>query len=725
MILFVVSENVLCFKCKSSPKQTNKQTKLFKNYHFIILTKFYYSSRDPDWSMAVRAREEWLRVTVMKIGEVVEEDHELKRFMLSVEVHARENGLIWPEICSLNWVDLKEALGGGSGGAQFATALRRLAKVDEEERLQQGGFQCSCGEIFAFQRYQICHEKKHQRNIEIEQQRTKNNVGQFGAKDDPIELSDAEEEEEKEEESKKEDKKKKKKEKEASPADEDGDDDASKLGFEVIDDEEVGGEGGTVKTAAQKKKEKKAKQLQKLKEEKEKEKKGGKAQTQEDKKPEPVKEDTPENEGGEGEGEEDKDDKKGKKKKGKKEKGEEEAKKKKKPNKAILAAMAETLAKQKEEEERLRAEEDEKERLENQRVADAIEAKRKEETRRALKKEREKQKKEEEKEEEKEEGEVGTQNEVVREAQKKRKTVTIPCKECELKFDRKGRLEKHMNAVHLKVNSSLILCNTCGRGFRLRANFEKHERTSSACELGWKCEPCKKVFSSKQKLDVHLKSACHAKVGNMQGEAKRKSENGESDEFEDEEKEEEFEDGEKEEGEVRDWLYNQEGFVCPFCETRFESEKVFGEHINSQHKGGFGDKNIAGEELDEDDEYDENAMDIGEYDELNTQEDEEDKEEEVKKEVKKARKRRKITDIADQLMEKKACLPKSKYLPEGWTFRIKKKGWIIMTSDKTRLESYIAVQRYMFYKGGFTKNEMKKVYMFPDGLNHQTRQNEM
>ena len=536
MILFVVSENVLCFKCKSSPKQTNKQTKPLKNYHFTILTKFHYSSKDPDWTMAVRAREEWLRVTVMKIGEVVEEDKELKRFMLSVEVHARENGLIWPEICSLNWVDLKEALGGGSGGAQFATALRRLAKVDEEERLQQGGFQCSCGEIFAFQRYQICHEKKHQRNIEIEQQRTKNNVGQYGAKDDPIELSDAEE-------------------------------------------EEV--------------------------------------------------------------------------------------------------------------------------------------------------------------------GEVHDQNEVVREAPKKRKTVTIPCKECELKFDRKGRLEKHMNAVHLKVNSSLILCNTCGRGFRLRANFEKHERTSSACELGWKCEPCKKVFSSKQKLDVHLKSACHAKVGNMQGEAKRKSENGESDEFEDEEKEEEFEDGEKEEefedgekeeefedgekeeGEVRDWLYNQEGFVCPFCETRFESEKVFGEHINSQHKGGFGDKNIAGEELDEDDEYDENAMDIGEYDELNTQEDEEDKEEEVKKEVKKARKRRKITDIADQLMEKKACLPKSKYLPEGWTFRIKKKGWIIMTSDKTRLESYIAVQRYMFSKGGFTKNEMKKVYMFPDGLNHQRRQNEM
>merc|ERR1712088_114689 len=87
-----------------------------------------------------------------------------------------------------------------------------------------------------------------------------------------------------------------------------------------------------------------------------------------EKKPEAVKEDTPENEGGEGEGEDEKDDKKGKKgKKSKKEKEEEEAKKKKKPNKAILAAMAETLAKQKEEEERLKAEEEEKERLEKER----------------------------------------------------------------------------------------------------------------------------------------------------------------------------------------------------------------------------------------------------------------------------------------------------------------------------------------------------------------------
>ena len=118
-------------------------------------------------------------------------------------------------------------------------------------------------------------------------------------------------------------------------------------------------------------------------------------------------------------------------------------------------------------------------------------------------------------------------DEVVREAPRKRKTMAIPCKECGLEFDRKGRLQNHMNAVHLKVKSSLILCNTCGQGFRDRANFEEHERTPTACVAKWRCEPCKKVFSSKQKLDVHLKSSRHEKVGNMQGEVKKKSENGE------------------------------------------------------------------------------------------------------------------------------------------------------------------------------------------------------
>merc|ERR1719508_36387 len=177
-------------------------------------------------------------------------------------------------------------------------------------------------------------------------------------------------------------------------------DEAGDLGFEVIDDEEV---GGTVKTAAQKKKEKKERQMQKAREEREAS-KGKDVSVEKEvlKKQESVeKEDTPvpdgpvpdgpvpdgeENEDGEVEG------KKGKKKKGKKDK-EEDDKKKKKPNKAVLAAMQEALAKQKEEEERLQKEEEEKERLAEEAFQAKIEAKKKEEEKKAAKKEREKLKK--------------------------------------------------------------------------------------------------------------------------------------------------------------------------------------------------------------------------------------------------------------------------------------------------------------------------------------------
>merc|ERR1719186_1200733 len=177
-------------------------------------------------------------------------------------------------------------------------------------------------------------------------------------------------------------------------------DEAGDLGFEVIDDEEV---GGTVKTVAQKKKEKKERQMQKAREEREAS-KGKDVSVEKEvlKKQESVeKEDTPvpdgpvldgpvpdgeENEDGEVEG------KKGKKKKGKKDK-EEDDKKKKKPNKAVLAAMQEALAKQKEEEERLQKEEEEKERIAEEAFQAKIEAKKKEEEKKAAKKEREKLKK--------------------------------------------------------------------------------------------------------------------------------------------------------------------------------------------------------------------------------------------------------------------------------------------------------------------------------------------
>ena len=64
----------------------------------------------------------------------------------------------------------------------------------------------------------------------------------------------------------------------------------------------------------------------------------------------------------------------------------------------------------------------------------------------------------------------------------------------------------------------------------------------------------------------------------------------------------------------------------------------------------------------------------------------------------------------------------SQYLPDGWLFRNKKKGLDILTADGTKLESYISIQRYMEYKGDFTKDQMDKVWLFPNGVNHKKGQ---
>merc|ERR1711971_394262 len=145
-------------------------------------------------------------------------------------------------------------------------------------------------------------------------------------------------------------------------------------GFELVEKEDTGkGE------KMSKKKEKKLRQM------KEKEAAEAAAKAEGSKPSDEKKEETPEAEENEEE-----DGKKGKKKKGKKE---EEDKKKKKPNKAVLAAMQGALAKQKEEEERIRLEQEEKDRLEEEAFQAKLEAKKKEEEKRAAKKEREKQRK--------------------------------------------------------------------------------------------------------------------------------------------------------------------------------------------------------------------------------------------------------------------------------------------------------------------------------------------
>ena len=74
-------------------------------------------------------------------------------------------------------------------------------------------------------------------------------------------------------------------------------------------------------------------------------------------------------------------------------------------------------------------------------------------------------------------------------------------------------------------------------------------------------------------------------------------------------------------------------------------------------------------------------------------------------------------------LQSKEEMQMSKYLPKGWLFREKKRGLDILTSDGTKLESYVAVNRYMLFKQSFTKKEMDLVYLFPDGMNHKTGQN--
>ena len=75
----------------------------------------------------------------------------------------------------------------------------------------------------------------------------------------------------------------------------------------------------------------------------------------------------------------------------------------------------------------------------------------------------------------------------------------------------------------------------------------------------------------------------------------------------------------------------------------------------------------------------------------------------------------------------RACLPRgpkeemarSEYLPEGWTFRERKKGLDIQTPEGVKLDSYVAISRYMLHKETYTKEQMDMMYLFPDGKNHK------
>ena len=47
----------------------------------------------------------------------------------------------------------------------------------------------------------------------------------------------------------------------------------------------------------------------------------------------------------------------------------------------------------------------------------------------------------------------------------------------------------------------------------------------------------------------------------------------------------------------------------------------------------------------------------------------------------------------------------SEYLPEGWTFRGRKRGLDILTPEGFKLDSYVAISRYMLQKETYTKEQ--------------------
>jgi len=67
----------------------------------------------------------------------------------------------------------------------------------------------------------------------------------------------------------------------------------------------------------------------------------------------------------------------------------------------------------------------------------------------------------------------------------------------------------------------------------------------------------------------------------------------------------------------------------------------------------------------------------------------------------------------------------NEYLPDGWTCKDKKEGssyLYIKTDTGVRLHSYRAAAEFMEENSEFTKEDVEKVYLYPDGKNHSTHQ---
>ena len=62
---------------------------------------------------------------------------------------------------------------------------------------------------------------------------------------------------------------------------------------------------------------------------------------------------------------------------------------------------------------------------------------------------------------------------------------------------------------------------------------------------------------------------------------------------------------------------------------------------------------------------------------------------------------------------------RSEYLPGGWTFRGRKKGLDVLTPEGFKFETYLAISQYMQHKETYTKEQIDRMFCFPDGKNHK------
>jgi len=79
-----------------------------------------------------------------------------------------------------------------------------------------------------------------------------------------------------------------------------------------------------------------------------------------------------------------------------------------------------------------------------------------------------------------------------------KKQTVFKCKECKKIFSQKGTLNMHMN-THTKPFS----CNECGKAFSLKRSLEQHQ-SSRKCAL--ECIECQRSFSNKDDLKKHIRS---------------------------------------------------------------------------------------------------------------------------------------------------------------------------------------------------------------------------